>query len=67
MGLMRVVNLAHGAFCDDPRYAASVLIAAGLPFVPVAALRSSASRSARWRKLTIYRPLYRRASCPSRS
>ena len=65
MGLMRVINLAHGAFAMIGGYAASVLVNAGVPFVGavvlsvlgVAVLGAIAER-------TIYRPLYRKGELP---
>jgi branched-chain amino acid transport system permease protein len=61
MGLMRVVNLAHGAFAMVGGYAASVLMASGLPFVPAAALAvAGVAALGALAELAIYRPLYRK-------
>jgi branched-chain amino acid transport system permease protein len=38
MGLMRIVNLAHGAFAMIGGYLATMLLGAGLPFFAVALL-----------------------------
>lgn len=65
MGLMRVINLAHGAFAMIGGYMASVLVASGFAFVPatiasvlfVGLLGVLAER-------TIYRPLYRKGELP---
>jgi branched-chain amino acid transport system permease protein len=61
MGLMRVVNLAHGAFAMIGGYAAAVAVAAGVPF-GWAALAGTlvagvAGALAEW---GVYRPLYRK-------
>jgi branched-chain amino acid transport system permease protein len=65
MGLMRVVNLAHGAFAMIGGYAASVLMAKGLPFAPAAALAViGVAVLGALAELTIYRPLYRKGELP---
>lgn len=61
MGLMRIVNLAHGAFAMIGGYLATMLLSAGLPFFAaafVAALLVGVVGAAAER--TIYRPLYRK-------
>ena len=61
MGLMRVVNLAHGAFAMIGAYLAATLVADHLPFflaAIVAALVVGALGAVA--ELTLYRPLYRR-------
>ncbi len=61
MGLMRIVNLAHGAFAMIGGYLATMLLSAGLPFFAaaiVAALLVGIVGTAA--ELTIYRPLYRK-------
>lgn len=61
LGLMRVVNLAHGAFAMTGGYTAAVLLAAGVPFAlaaAVAALLTGILGAALERLL--YRPLYRK-------
>ena len=61
MGLMRIVNLAHGAFAMIGGYLATMLLGAGLPFfaaaIVAAALVGIVGAAA---ELTIYRPLYRK-------
>ncbi|UUX94513.1 branched-chain amino acid ABC transporter permease [Aquabacterium sp. J223] len=65
MGLMRVVNLAHGGFAMMGGYMAAVLLAAGWPFllavaaavVAVAAVGGVAER-------LVFRPLYRKGELP---
>jgi branched-chain amino acid transport system permease protein len=65
MGLMRVVNLAHGAFAMIGGYAASVLMAKGLPFVAAAALAVvGVGVLGALAELAIYRPLYRKGELP---
>jgi branched-chain amino acid transport system permease protein len=61
MGLMRVVNLAHGAFAMTGGYIGATLIAAGVEFF-VAAFLAAAIVGALGAiaELTLYRPLYRR-------
>lgn len=61
MGLMRVVNLAHGAFAMIGGYLAAMLVRGHLPFFPaaiVAALVAGAVGAVA--ELVLYRPLYRR-------
>jgi branched-chain amino acid transport system permease protein len=62
MGLMRVVNLAHGAFAMFGGYLASVLIRHyGVPYLPAAFLAAAACGILGGiAELTIYRPLYRK-------
>jgi len=65
MGLMRVVNLAHGAFAMIGGYAASVLVASGFPFAAAAALAViGVALIGAVAELTIYRPLYRKGELP---
>jgi len=65
MGLMRVVNLAHGAFAMIGGYAASVLVASGFPFAAAAALAViGVALVGAVAELTIYRPLYRKGELP---
>jgi branched-chain amino acid transport system permease protein len=65
MGLMRVVNLAHGAFAMIGGYAASVLMASGLPFALAAALAAiGVGALGALAELAIYRPLYRKGELP---
>jgi branched-chain amino acid transport system permease protein len=61
MGLMRVVNLAHGAFAMIGGYLAAMLVQRHLPFFAaagVAALAAGAVGAVT--ELLLYRPLYRR-------
>jgi branched-chain amino acid transport system permease protein len=61
MGLMRVVNLAHGAFAMIGGYVAAMLVQRGMPFFAaaiVAALAAGAFGAVA--ELALYRPLYRR-------
>jgi branched-chain amino acid transport system permease protein len=61
MGLMRVVNLAHGAFAMTGGYVAATLVKAGVPFFLAAALSAGAvGLLGAGAELTIYRPLYRK-------
>lgn len=62
MGLMRVVNLAHGAFAMLGGYLASVLIRHyGVPYIPAAFLAALACGAlGGLAEMTIYRPLYRK-------
>ncbi len=61
MGLMRIVNLAHGAFAMIGGYVATMLIGAGLPFFVAALLAAAAvGIMGAAAELTIYRPLYRK-------
>jgi branched-chain amino acid transport system permease protein len=65
MGLMRVVNLAHGAFAMIGGYAASVLMVQGLPFAAAAALAViGVAVLGALAERTIYRPLYRKGELP---
>jgi branched-chain amino acid transport system permease protein len=65
MGLMRVVNLAHGAFAMIGGYTASVLMAKGLPFAPAAALAViGVGVLGVLAEIAIYRPLYRKGELP---
>jgi branched-chain amino acid transport system permease protein len=65
MGLMRVVNLAHGGFAMMGGYLAAVLVGRGLPFalaaliavIAVALIGGIAER-------TVFRPLYRKGELP---
>jgi branched-chain amino acid transport system permease protein len=61
MGLMRVINLAHGAFAMIGGYAASVLVASGLSYIAalVVAVVGVAIFGA-IAELAVYRPLYRK-------
>lgn len=61
MGLMRVVNLAHGGFAMIGGYLAAELVGAGVPFA-VAAIGSTLAVGALGgvAELTVYRPLYRK-------
>jgi branched-chain amino acid transport system permease protein len=61
MGLMRVVNLAHGAFAMIGGYLAAMLVRGHMPFFAaaiVAALAAGAVGAVT--ELVLYRPLYRR-------
>ena len=61
MGLMRVVNLAHGAFAMVGGYLAAMMIQSGLPFFAAALLAALAVGAlGAVAELTLYRPLYRR-------
>jgi len=61
MGLMRVVNLAHGAFAMVGGYLAVILVRAGVPFFAAALLAAAAvGVLGAAAELTIYRPLYRK-------
>jgi branched-chain amino acid transport system permease protein len=65
MGLMRVINLAHGAFAMIGGYAASVLVAAGIPFILATLLAvAGVALLGAAAELTIYRPLYRKGELP---
>ena len=65
MGLMRVINLAHGAFAMIGGYAASVLVTAGVPFVAAAAIAVlGVAVLGAIAERTIYRPLYRKGELP---
>jgi len=65
MGLMRVVNLAHGAFAMIGGYLAATMIRAGVPFF-AAALGAALAVGVLGAiaELTLYRPLYRRGELP---
>ena len=66
MGLMRVVNLAHGAFAMVGGYVAAVLVLwGGVPFL-LSALIAAAVAGALGgvAELTVYRPLYRKGELP---
>jgi len=61
MGLMRVVNLAHGAFAMMGGYLAATMIERGISFFVAAALATLAvGVLGAFAELTLYRPLYRR-------
>ncbi len=61
MGLMRVVNLAHGAFAMIGGYLAATMIRAGMPFFAAAFSAAVAvGVLGALAELTLYRPLYRR-------
>ena len=61
MGLMRVINLAHGAFAMIGGYVASALLAAQAPFW-LALLGAVAATTVlgALAEATLYRPLYRK-------
>jgi branched-chain amino acid transport system permease protein len=61
MGLMRVVNLAHGSFAMVGGYVAAMLVGAGTPFfVAAAAGTIVAGLLGGLTEVTIFRPLYRK-------
>jgi branched-chain amino acid transport system permease protein len=61
MGLMRVVNLAHGAFAMIGGYLAAMMVGAGLSFIVAAILAALAvGVLGALAEVTLYRPLYRR-------
>src|SRR5665213_1874535 len=61
MGLMRVVNLAHGAFAMMGGYLAATMVQSGLSFLAAAALAALAvGIIGAVAELALYRPLYRR-------
>ena len=61
MGLMRVVNLAHGAFAMVGGYLAATMVHGGMPFFVAAVLAALAvGVLGAVAELTLYRPLYRR-------
>src|SRR5215470_11358450 len=61
MGLMRVINLAHGAFAMTGGYAASVLVAKGVPFAAAAAMAVLlVAALGAVAEVAVYRPLYRK-------
>jgi branched-chain amino acid transport system permease protein len=66
MGLMRVVNLAHGAFAMVGGYIATVLVLqAGVPFLLAALIAAVAAGAlGGLAELTVYRPLYRKGELP---
>jgi branched-chain amino acid transport system permease protein len=65
MGLMRVVNLAHGAFAMIGGYVAAVSIEAGLPWALAALLGSAAAGGIGGAaEVLLYRPLYRKGELP---
>ena len=61
MGLMRVVNLAHGSFAMIGGYVAAVAVGAGVPFL-AAALGAAlvAGLTGALAEVLVYRPLYRK-------
>jgi branched-chain amino acid transport system permease protein len=61
MGLMRVVNLAHGGFAMAGGYVAAMLVNAGLPFFAATVLAVvAAGLLGGVAELTVFRPLYRK-------
>ena len=62
MGLMRVVNLAHGGFAMAGGYLAAVMVAAGIPFFVAAAVVATLAAGILGgiAELTVFRPLYRK-------
>ncbi len=61
MGLMRVVNLGHGAFAMTGGYLAATLVKSGVPFFAAAVVAALAVAAlGALAELTIYRPLYRK-------
>ena len=61
MGLMRVVNLAHGAFAMVGGYVAAVMTEAGYDFfLSAAAGAAAAGIFGGIAEMTVYRPLYRK-------
>jgi branched-chain amino acid transport system permease protein len=61
MGLMRVVNLAHGGFAMAGGYLAAVMVTAGIPFFVAAAVATlAAGILGGVAELTVFRPLYRK-------
>jgi branched-chain amino acid transport system permease protein len=61
MGLMRVINLAHGAFAMIGGYAASVLMASGFSFVAALVIAVvGVALLGGLAELILYRPLYRK-------
>ncbi len=62
MGLMRVVNLAHGAFAMLGGYVATALTLKGVPFLVSCLLAGAAAGAAgALAEVTVFRPLYRKA------
>ncbi|MGH6981657.1 MAG: branched-chain amino acid ABC transporter permease [Stellaceae bacterium] len=65
MGLMRVVNLAHGAFAMTGGYLAAIMIQAGVPFLAAAVGAALAvGVLGAIAELILYKPLYRRGELP---
>ena len=65
MGMMRVVNLAHGAFAMTGGYLAAIMIKAGMPFFAAAILAALAVGAlGAVAELVLYKPLYRRGELP---
>lgn len=61
MGLMRVVNLAHGSFAMAGGYVAAMLVGAGVPFLVAAVIAMAvAGALGGLTEITIFRPLYRK-------
>lgn len=61
MGLMRVVNLAHGAFAMVGGYVAAELTGIGIAFIPAALIgAATAGILGGVAEMTVYRPLYRK-------
>src|SRR5262245_54625032 len=61
MGLMRVVNLAHGGFAMAGGYIAAMTVSAGVPFLFAALLGAAAAGAlGAVAEMTIFRPLYRK-------
>lgn len=61
MGLMRVVNLAHGCFAMIGGYIAAKAVSAGMPFFPAALLATLATGAIGGvAEVLVYRPLYRK-------
>lgn len=61
MGLMRVVNLAHGGFAMAGGYLAAVMVTAGIPFFVAAAVAAlAAGILGGVAEMTVFRPLYRK-------
>jgi branched-chain amino acid transport system permease protein len=61
MGLMRVVNLAHGGFAMAGGYIAAMTVSAGVPFLVAALLGATAAGAlGALAEMTIFRPLYRK-------
>ncbi len=61
MGLMRIVNVAHGGFAMAGGYLAAMMIAAGMPFFVATLLAAiAAGLLGGVAELTVLRPLYRK-------
>ncbi|MBI3372742.1 MAG: branched-chain amino acid ABC transporter permease [Betaproteobacteria bacterium] len=61
MGLMRVVNLAHGSFAMIGGYVAAVAVGAGVPFIAAAfGAALVAGLTGALAEVLVYRPLYRK-------